>query len=100
MTRRWTFWRRRPTATPSGLSCRELVELVTDYFEGALDEGDRARFEAHIAGCDDCTTYIEQMRTTITVVGRLEPEALSDDMERDLLAAFRDWKASGSAEPQ
>ena len=51
------------------LSCRELVELVTEYLEGALPEGERARFEAHLANCAGCETYLEQVRATIALVG-------------------------------
>ena len=51
------------------LSCRELVELVTAYLEGTLPAGARKRFEAHLAECDGCTTYLEQMRTTIRLSG-------------------------------
>ena len=48
------------------LSCQELVELVTDYLEGALDVGDQTRaFDAHIAGCPDCTRYLQQLELTI-----------------------------------
>ena len=76
------------------LNCQELVELVTDYFEGALPPDETARFEAHIATCNGCTTYLEQMRQTIGLLGRLRPETISADAEKALLAAFRDWKAS------
>ena len=75
-----------------GFTCQELVELVTDYLEDALPSGERRRFERHIAGCDGCTAYVEQLRATLAVMGRLEPEALSPEAERDLLAAFRDWR--------
>jgi anti-sigma factor RsiW len=81
------------TETVEQLSCRELVELVTDYLEGALTDEDRARFEAHIGGCDGCVAYVEQMRTTINLVGRLAPEDLTPDAEAALLGAFRDWNA-------
>jgi anti-sigma factor RsiW len=76
------------------LSCRELVELVTDYLEGALSEEERARFEDHISRCDGCGVYLEQMRQTTELVGHLPPDALSGDAERDLLEAFRGWRAS------
>jgi anti-sigma factor RsiW len=75
------------------LSCRELVELVTDYFEDALSPAERARFEAHVAACGGCTRYVEQLRATIAAVGRLEPEAVPPDAEAALLDAFRDWKS-------
>ena len=76
------------------LSCRELVELVTDYFEDALPASDRERFEDHLARCGGCTRYVDQMRATIAAVGRLEPEAIPAEAEDALLAAFRDWKAA------
>jgi anti-sigma factor RsiW len=75
------------------LSCQELVELVTDYLEGALPPDERARFEEHLAPCDGCTSYVEQMRRTIEAVGRLPREAMPPDAEAALLAAFRGWKA-------
>jgi len=75
------------------LSCRELVELVTDYFEGALAPPERARFEQHLAACGGCTRYVEQLRATVSAVGRLEPEAVPRDAEAALLEAFRDWKS-------
>jgi anti-sigma factor RsiW len=84
---------RRPG--PYDMVCVELVELVTDYFEGALPAGDRRRFEAHLKACDGCETYVDQLRATIAVAGELRPEHLSPEAERALLDAFRDWKSSG-----
>jgi len=75
------------------LDCQELVELVTDYLEGALPPDDRARFEAHLVPCDGCRTYLEQIRTTIELSGRLTPEQLDPAAEAALLGAFRDWKS-------
>jgi anti-sigma factor RsiW len=75
------------------LSCQELVELVTDYLEGALEPVTRARFDAHIAQCNGCQAYLAQLRQTIRVTGTLTPADLSPDAERTLLAAFRDWAA-------
>jgi anti-sigma factor RsiW len=81
------------------LSCRELVELVTDYLEGALPEAERARFEAHIARCDGCGVYLEQIRQTIDLLGHYPVEALSPAAERELLKAFQGWRA-GSEPPK
>jgi len=75
------------------LSCQELVELVTDYLEGALSAEQRARFDAHLEPCRGCTAYVEQMRTTIELVGRLTPEYVSPEAEAALLSVFRDWKS-------
>jgi Putative zinc-finger len=59
------------------LSCQEFVELVTDYLEGAPSEVERLRFEQHIGLCYGCEVYLEQMRHTITLLGRPPDEALS-----------------------
>ncbi len=76
------------------LSCQELVELVTDYLEEALDGRDVRAFERHLADCMGCTEYVEQLRTTIRLVGTLTPHDLTHDAETALLQAFRDWKRS------
>jgi predicted anti-sigma-YlaC factor YlaD len=74
------------------LTCRELVELVTEYLEGSLSPVDRARFEEHVLTCPPCRSHIEQMRTTLRLLGRVPEESLSPGAERSLLEAFRDWK--------
>lgn len=73
------------------LSCQELVELVTDYLEDALGAADLRRFEEHISGCGNCTKYLAQLRQVIEVTGALEPEDLSPEAERELLAVFSGW---------
>ena len=78
------------------LSCQELVELVTDYLEGALSAGDLRRFEEHIAGCDGCTEYLAQFRRTIELVGRLTPDDLTPEAEAELLGLFRSWRSEPS----
>ncbi len=78
---------------PKAFSCRELVELVTAYLDGALSPRDRVRFEAHIAGCDGCTAYLQEMRTTIRLTGTLTEEQIAPDAKSRLLDTFRAWKA-------
>jgi anti-sigma factor RsiW len=75
-----------------GLTCRELVELVTDYLEGALDPAERARFEEHLASCDGCTNFLRQMRITIQLTGSLTEEQIAEPQRSSLLLAFRTWK--------
>jgi anti-sigma factor RsiW len=74
-------------------SCREVVELVTDYLDDALGPKARARFDAHLRDCDGCAAYLEQLRTTIRVAGRLAPGAIPDATMSRLVAAFRSWPA-------
>jgi anti-sigma factor RsiW len=76
------------------LTCRELVELVTDYLEGALPPDERDRFEEHLLGCRVCPTYVDQLRTTIRVLGRLSEDHLPEPARGSLLAAFRTWKSA------
>ena len=77
------------------LPCQELVELVTDYLEDALPPAERARFDAHLAECPGCGTYVEQMRTTIAL-RRRERRPRERPEVSGLLEAFRDWKRTGA----
>ena len=77
------------------LSCRELVEMVTDYLEGRMSPADRDRFDAHLRGCPGCRAYLQQMRQTIRATGHLSEEALLPEARDKLLALFRNWKRSG-----
>ena len=76
------------------LVCKELVELVTGYLEGKLSRRDRKRFERHLGDCDGCAAYLEQMRRTIVTTGQLTEEQIPVHVRDELMAAFRDWRAS------
>ena len=81
------FWNRH------GLACQEMVELVTEYLEGTLSRSQRRRFEAHLAGCEHCTEYLEQMRATIRLTGRLRAEDLSPAMHEEFASIYRRWRS-------
>jgi anti-sigma factor RsiW len=72
------------------LNCDEFVELVTAYLDGALDAQTHRRITDHLAGCDGCDRYLEQVRRTIRTLGHLPAEGLADPARGALLAAFRD----------
>lgn len=76
------------------MTCIELVELVTDYLEGSMPADRRARFDAHVSGCEGCTTYLEQFRITIRLTGMLTEEQIAPDARDALLGVFHDWRAS------
>jgi predicted anti-sigma-YlaC factor YlaD len=80
------------TATVDDIACKELVELVSDYLDGELSPIDLKRFEDHLEICVDCREYVEQIRQTIEVSGRVTEQSLEPDMRDQLLSAFRDWK--------
>jgi anti-sigma factor RsiW len=74
------------------VNCDELVELVTAYLEGALSPEDERRVTDHLAGCDGCTTYVAQFRTTVDALGHLPEEQVAElpaQARESLLAAFR-----------
>ncbi len=76
------------------ITCQEVVELVTDYFEGTLPADEAELFEQHINLCEGCDWYVDQMRATVATVGRIREEDVPPDTRERLLAAFRDWKRS------
>ena len=78
--------------TANEITCAELVEIITDYLEETMQEGERRRFEAHLDECPYCANYLEQMRQTIALTGRITPASLSPDAERELLEAFCGWR--------
>lgn len=78
---------------PEEIPCQQVVELISDYLEGALPARERRRLEHHLAGCPHCTAYLAQMRETLRLAGRLVPEDLSPDMQRELSEVYRRWRA-------
>jgi anti-sigma factor RsiW len=75
------------------LACRDIVELVTAYLEDGLSSADRERFEEHLASCDGCDRYLEQMRLTITATRQVPVEDFPPELEERLLEAFRAWRS-------
>jgi anti-sigma factor RsiW len=74
--------------TPRDIACNELVELLTEYLEGTLPPDEAAAIEEHLRGCDGCRTYLDQLRTTIELLGSATVDALSEQAYEELLAAF------------
>jgi anti-sigma factor RsiW len=79
------------------MTCQELAQLVTDYWEGALEAADRTAFERHLSLCPPCVEFVEQMRATVEATGRVPVEAITPEVEAQLLERFRDWKRRTSA---
>jgi anti-sigma factor RsiW len=84
------------TIESTPIPCKELVELVTDYLEGALAPAERARIDAHLADCDGCTAYLEQMRFTLEALGHIPEETISEAARRTLMRAFGERHSSTS----
>ena len=79
--------------TVDEVTCQQFVELITDYFEGALGERTRTQVEEHLVMCDWCATYAEQVQATIVALGDLRRPA-SADPPAAALAALRSKKGA------
>lgn len=77
------------------MPCREFVERVTDYLEGALDDEDCCRLEEHLDACRHCALYLEQLRTTLALTGRLREDDVTPVMRTHLLRTFTAWRDAG-----
>lgn len=75
------------------LTCHEVIELLSNYIEGVLSADDRRRVDDHLALCDGCATYLDQMREAIRLTGRVTEEQVPEDEKAALLTAFRDWRS-------
>lgn len=75
------------------MNCNELVEVVTDYLEGAMSPSERERLEKHKASCPGCINHVEQMRATLTLLGRVLDDDLPQDSRERLADVFRKWKS-------
>ena len=74
------------------LTCREVVELATEYFEASLPPKQSERFAAHVAGCRGCQTYLRQLRITVEIVHSQADRAPADTSA--LRSAFRTWSGT------
>ncbi len=78
--------------TTGNLKCQEVVELVSDYLEGLLLPEMQRQVDEHLAGCDGCTNYVEQVRMTIGMLRSLSRKPDFPETKEALLSVFREWK--------
>ena len=77
------------------VTCQQFVELVTEYFEGALEARTLNQVEEHLVMCDWCVTYVEQMQATIASLRELAEQRPPEPPD-SVLAAFRSRRADGT----
>ena len=82
---------------PDEMTCQELVEVITDYFDGAMSDADRSRFEHHLGECSGCTAVVSQFRTTIELTGRLTEEQVSEEQREAMRDVFRRWRGAATS---
>ncbi len=54
------------------MTCDETRELLSALLDEALDTGERARVEAHLAGCAECRRELDGLRATTGLLARVE----------------------------
>ena len=85
------------------LTCQELVELITDYLEGALDAGQHAAVARHLSECDGCLRYASQLQQTVRLLASTPSQTLSAADRAAIIAACRDWctaKVGSAGQPR
>jgi hypothetical protein len=73
------------------LECVEIVELTTDYLEGALDTDAHREVAEHCVECWACERYIGEVVTVVGLMSSLPAVPVSPALEADLLTLFREW---------
>lgn len=94
LTPRRLAWLRPFRSSKRPLTCKEMVELVTEYLEGTLDEANQSRFEAHLAGCDGCSAYLDELRVTVRTVGTIGSDEMDPVFRDRLIEAFAETSGS------
>jgi len=48
-----------------GLWCSEVLDRLSDYLDGDLASGEKTRVEDHLRGCDGCSRFGGEFRSTV-----------------------------------
>ncbi len=81
----------------SELSCQELLTFLARYVAGQLDPGAKAEFERHLARCDECVAYLNDLPAVMRLAQRCvqgEGELLAE-VPQELIAAVRASRRHG-----
>ena len=75
----------------TNLTCKEVVELVTEFLGKTMDPKERVRLEQHLLVCPPCTLHLAQLRTTIDFTAMIRTDAEPVEVNQELLEKFRAW---------
>lgn len=78
--------------------CRQAVDLMVEYLDGALPRRQRRRLERHLRACPNCSAYLQQIRMTVAAVGAIEPGDLDEEAIDDLVNLYRQWRGDTSGD--
>jgi predicted anti-sigma-YlaC factor YlaD len=85
-------------AVTKDITCHQAVALVSDYLEGALGRRDKRRLERHLAGCEACSAYLDQMRVTIAMTGSVRPDDVSAEALSKFVEIFEQYQRERSGD--
>ena len=63
-----------------------------------LSRRQKRRFDTHLAGCPHCRAYLDQIKTTIALTGRVEPDSLDPEARATLLDMYRRFHSGDAAD--
>ncbi len=75
------------------MKCDELLAVLNEYVDGALEPGVCSEFEAHLAGCNPCQIVVDNIRRTIALYRDGEPYPMPPEFQRRLHERLKEcWK--------
>ena len=76
------------------IACRDVVELITDFLEGALSVQKRVELEQHLVICRGCADHLNQVQATRRVLSQLDTgDEITPETRDQLLDTFRQWRS-------
>ena len=70
--------------------CSRIVALLSDYLDGRLETDVRAELDRHLAGCDECTSFVRTFRSTVSLLHSLDEKDLPESLRLKLRAFLDD----------
>ena len=84
------------------MKCKEFLNELTNYLDGALDTNTKAELEEHLSWCHNCYVVCDTTKKTIEIYRNHEPYELPEDLRMRLRSAIMTkckGKAAASTDP-
>jgi anti-sigma factor (TIGR02949 family) len=66
------------------MTCQDVITVLLEYVDRALDAEIVARLEAHLERCEPCRAYLATYRRTVKTVGQAGRREMPADLRRRL----------------
>jgi hypothetical protein len=81
---------------PESLQCRQIAELLGEYFDGTLPRRVAELLEWHVDGCAPCVAFLNTYRSTIHATRQLPDTPMPAELKKRLLEVLRARQAEGA----